>query len=67
MPSGRRRSRRRGSKARAERDGVVMLEIDEGLDRHAVEALALEIRRLAQRLGLEITALQVETTEVPSA
>ncbi len=70
MPSGRGRSRRRGSSGRgrrAARDGVVVLEVAEGLDRHAVEALALEIRRLARRLGLEVKALQVETTEEPSA
>ena len=71
MPSGRRRSRKRGSSRPTERpgrDAIVHIEIGEGLDRHAVEALRLEIRRLALRLGLEIRALQVETVEEkPSA
>lgn len=67
MPNGRRRSRRRTTRSnlvkRADRDGVVEIEISEGLDRHAVEALRLEIWHLAKRLGLEIKALQVETIE----
>lgn len=70
MPSGRGRSRRRGSSGRdrrPDRNGVLEIQIGEGLDRHAVEALALEIRQLAKRLGLKITALQVDATEDPSA
>jgi hypothetical protein len=71
MPNGRRRSRRRTTSSdrrrRANRDGVVEIEISQGLDRHAVEALRLEIWHLAKRLGLEIKALEVETIEAVSA
>ncbi len=66
MPGGSGRSQRRGSSGRGrrpDRDGVLEIQIGEGLDRHAVEALALEIRQLAKRLGLKITALQVDATE----
>jgi hypothetical protein len=67
MPGGSGRSRRRRTRSnpaqRADRDGVLELRLGEGLDRHAVEALALEIRRLATRLGLEVKELQVRATE----
>ena len=66
MPSGRGRSRKRRASRpieRSGRDGVVEFEVGEGLDRHSVEALALEIRQLANRLGLEIRTLRVEATE----
>lgn len=72
MPGGSGRSRRRRTRSnpaqRADRDGILELRLGEGLDRHAVEALALEIRQLAKRLGLKITALQIGATEdEPSA
>jgi hypothetical protein len=71
VPSGSGRSRRRGSSGRGkrpDRDGVLEIQIGEGLDRHAVEALALEIRQLAKRLGLKIAALEIGATEdAPSA
>lgn len=71
MRSGRRRSRRKaGSRiaTRAARGAVVAIEVGEGHDRHAVEALGLEIRQLAKRLGLEVRTLQVEAVErEPSA
>lgn len=38
-------------------------EITGDLDRQAAEALELELRRLAQRHGVEITELRIETVE----
>ncbi len=69
MPGGRGRSRRASSGRRKRRDraGVLEIQIGEGLDRHAVEALVLEIRQLARRLGLEITSLTVDVTEDESS
>jgi hypothetical protein len=69
MPGGRGRSRRASSGRRKprDRDGLLEIQIGEGLDRHAVEALALEIRQLARRLGLDITTLTVDVTEDESS
>lgn len=39
---------------------VDRIEIAGDLDRHAVEALQLEIRRLAKRYGVEIKGLRIE-------
>ncbi len=39
------------------------IEISGTLDRHAVEVLQLELRRLAKRYGLEIKGLRVERLE----
>ena len=39
---------------------VRRIEIIGTLDRHAVEVLQLEIRRLAKRFGIEIKTLRVE-------
>ncbi|HEV8441060.1 MAG TPA: hypothetical protein VGT40_23475 [Methylomirabilota bacterium] len=39
---------------------VRRLEITGGLDRRAIEALALELRRLAKRCGLEVAAVRIE-------
>jgi hypothetical protein len=39
------------------------IEISGTLDRHAVEALQLELRRLAKRRGVEIKGLRVERRE----
>jgi hypothetical protein len=44
------------------RDAVVeTIEIDGELGSHAVEALRLEIRRLAERCGLDIKEIRIET------
>lgn len=42
---------------------VHRIEISGDLGRHAVEALQLEIRRLAKRHGVEITELRIETED----
>ena len=42
---------------------VHRIEISGDLGRHAVEALQLEIRRLAKRHGVEITELRIETVD----
>ncbi len=41
-------------------EAVRRIEIIGTLDRHAVEAIRLEIRRLAKRYGVEIKGLRVE-------
>ena len=41
---------------------VQRVEITGGLDRQAVEALHLEIRRLARRHGVDLTAFRIEKT-----
>jgi len=43
------------------------IEITGTLDRHAVEALQLEVRRLAKRYGVEIKGLRVERREKGSS
>jgi hypothetical protein len=45
----------------AARDARV--EIDGMLDRHAAEALRLEIRRLAKHYGVEISEIRIERPE----
>lgn len=42
---------------------VERFEIAGGLDRAAVEALELDLRRLAKRYGAEIRALRIEKVE----
>ena len=42
---------------------VHQIEISGDLGRHVVEALQLEIRRLARRHGVEITELRIETVD----
>jgi hypothetical protein len=44
-------------------EAVRRIEISGTLDRHAVEALQLELRRLAKRFGVEIKELRVERPE----
>ena len=39
------------------------LEISGQMDRHAAEALQLEVRRLAKRYGIEIQDIRVERPE----
>lgn len=56
---------RRASSAKAKGD-VRRIELRGKLDRHAVEALHLEVRRLARRYGIEITAFRA-TAEGRSA
>ncbi|MBI4610124.1 MAG: hypothetical protein HY726_14080 [Candidatus Rokubacteria bacterium] len=46
---------------------VYRLEISGDLDRHAAEAIRLEIRRLAKRYGVDIHALRVEAAEEDSS
>lgn len=41
-------------------DSEAVIAITVGLDRQAVEALQLEIRRLAKRAGVDIKALRIE-------
>ncbi len=43
------------------------IEITGTLDRHAVEVLQLELRRLAKRYGVEIKRLRVERREKGSS
>lgn len=43
------------------------IEITGTLDRHAVEILQLELRRLAKRYGVEIKELKVERPEKGSS
>jgi hypothetical protein len=64
-PPGRPRSRRASGAARAPRDAVVeTIEITGDLGSHAVEALRLEIQRLARRCGLDVTEIRIETESV---
>ena len=57
-------SRRASSAARARRDAVVeTIEITGDLGSHAVEALRLEIQRLARHCGLDITEIRIETED----
>ncbi len=42
------------------------IEIRGTLDRHAVEVLQLELRRLAKRYGVEVKGLRVERVEKDS-
>jgi hypothetical protein len=49
------------------REAAHRIEITGTLDRHALEALQLEIRRLAKIHGVEIKGLQVERTEKGSS
>ncbi len=44
-------------------EAVHRIEISGTLDRHEVEALQLELRRLAKRYGVEIKGLRVERRE----
>lgn len=61
-PPGRPRNRRASSAARARRDAVVeTIEITGDLGSHAVEALRLEIQRLARCCGLDVTEIRIET------
>jgi hypothetical protein len=45
---------------------VERLEIAGDLSRAAIEALALDLRRLARRHGVEIRALRIEKVDMPS-
>lgn len=47
-----------------DKDEVVhRIKIKGDMDRHTVEALRLEIRRLAKRYGVEITEFRIEKVE----
>ncbi len=46
-----------------EEEAVHRFEITGEMDRHAVEALTLEVRHLAQRFGFEVRDLRVEVVE----
>jgi hypothetical protein len=65
-PPGRpRRSRRASGAARARREAVVeTIEITGELGSHAVEALRLEIQRLARHCGLDVAEIRIETESV---
>lgn len=45
-------------------DQVTRLEITGSLDRHAAEALQLEVRRLARRYGVEVRSVRIEREEI---
>ena len=45
---------------KAATEGVYRIEISGNLDRHAAEALQLEICRLSKRYGLEIQETRIE-------
>lgn len=42
-------------------------EVRGDLDRHAAEALRLEIRQLAKRHGLDVSAVRIEPSEGPQS
>jgi hypothetical protein len=46
-----------------EEEAVHRFEITGEMDRHAVEALTLEVRHLARRFGFEVRDLRVEVVE----
>lgn len=46
-----------------EEEAVHRFEITGEMDRHAVEALTLEVRHLAQRFGFEVRDLRVQVRE----
>src|SRR5438132_11422293 len=55
------RPRRNSRAAETDRDAIVeTIEITGDLGSHAVEALRLEIQRLARRRGLDVTAIRLE-------
>jgi hypothetical protein len=59
------RPRRNSRAAETDRDAIVeTIKIAGILGSHAEEALQLELRRLARRCGLEITAMRIETKGV---
>ncbi len=43
--------------------GAPRVEISGDLDRHAAEALRLEIRRMARRYGIDIKEIRIERPE----
>lgn len=56
------RLRRNSRAAETDRDAIVeTIEITGDLGSHAVEALRLEIQRLARRCGLDVTEIRIET------
>jgi len=56
------RPRRNSRAAETGRDAIVeTIEITGDLGSHAVEALRLEIQRLARRCGLDVTEIRIET------
>jgi hypothetical protein len=56
------RPRRNSRVAETDRDAIVeTIEITGDLGSHAVEALRLEIQRLARRCGLDVTEIRIET------
>ena len=60
----RRGRRRRATPARASRGTIIEeITLSGEVNSHALEALRLEIRRLARRLGVRIDELCIETVE----
>jgi hypothetical protein len=56
------RPRKRSRAAKKDRDAIVeTIRIAGRLGSHSMEALQLELRRLARRCGLEITTMRIET------
>jgi len=56
------RPRRNSRAAETDTDAIVeTIEITGDLGSHAVEALRLEIQRLARRCGLDVTEIRIET------
>jgi hypothetical protein len=59
------RPRRNSRAAETDRDAIVeTIEITGDLGSHAVEALRLEIQRLARRCGLDVAEIRIETESV---
>jgi hypothetical protein len=59
------RPRRNSRAAERDRDAIVeTIEITGDLGSHAVEALRLEIQRLARRCGLDVAEIRIETESV---
>jgi hypothetical protein len=62
--------RRTEGKGRVEHDPVESfdrIEITGRLDRHAVEAMRLEIRRVASRYGIDLTEFRIERQDFRSS
>ncbi len=49
--------------AKVSTGGAPCVEISGDLDRHAAEALRLEIRRMARRYGIDIKEIRIERPE----
>jgi hypothetical protein len=62
--NGKRPSQRSGKARASERSFATTITIDGSLDSHTLEALQLELRRLADACGLKLETIEVETHDV---